>query len=113
MAALGTRFGLSQAAGEEDSDWLYARLREVRERPQKCLATGRIAAHLVGMPDIETVGQYLERREKLSQLPDRLGHPLKHYDVIVLDRQEEFQQSRQQSEGGRNGSFARGIHESG
>ncbi len=71
-------------------------MRRVRSEPGNCLATGRIAAHLVGMPDIETVGQYVERRDRLRQLKDRT-EPIRHYDWIVLDRRESFQQSVEQT----------------
>ncbi len=81
----------------EDGVWLHNQLRAIRASGAECLATGRIAAHLVGNRDVETVGQYLERRERLSQLPDRLGKPLQHYQWIVLDRREQFQQKQTQT----------------
>ncbi len=49
------------------------------------------------MPDIETVGQYVERRERLSQLPDR-AIPIRHYQWIILDRRESFQQKPSQTQ---------------
>ena len=76
-----------------DGEWLLKRVAEIREVGSECLATGRIAAHLVGNRDVETVGQYLERRAKLAELPDRKGEPIKHYEFILLDRLEGFQQS--------------------
>lgn len=81
----------------EDGLWLHKQLQAIRASETECLATGRIAAHLVGNRDVETVGQYLERRERLSQLPDRLDKPLLHYQWLVLDRREQFQQKQAQT----------------
>ncbi len=72
----------------EDGKWLLEQVAKIRETKEECLATGRIAAHLVGNRDVETVGQYLERRELLSALPDRKGNPIKHYRWVLLDRQD-------------------------
>jgi uncharacterized membrane protein len=80
-------------ANEADGQWLTALLSKVREEGGAVLATGRIAAHVVGNRDVETVGQYVERRDKLAELPDRQGNPLSAYRWIVIDRQERFQQS--------------------
>jgi hypothetical protein len=44
------------------------------------------------MPDIETVGQYAERRELLQKLANR-RQPILHYEYILLDRLETFQQT--------------------
>ena len=93
----GTQEELRRRANQEDSVWLAEQVQELRKQPATCLATGRIAAHLVGMPDIETVGQYIERRERLSQLPDR-SIPIRHYQWVILDRREAFQQSHQQTQ---------------
>lgn len=93
----GTQDEMRRRAGQEDSLWLTDQLQALRNQPATCLATGRIAAHLVGMPDIETVGQYIERRERLSQLPDR-SVPMRHYQWVILDRRESFQQSHQQTQ---------------
>jgi len=79
-----------------DGEWLLQRVAEIRESRSECLATGRIAAHLVGNRDVETVGQYLERRAKLAELADRAAEPIRHYEFILLDRLEGFQQSRAQ-----------------
>lgn len=83
-------------ASDSDGVWLTEQVRSVRSEPGNCLATGRVAAHLVGMPDIETVGQYIERRDRLRQLKDR-AEPISHYQWIVLDRLETFQQTVQQT----------------
>ncbi len=76
----------------EDGVWLHKQLLEIRASGSECLATGRIASHLIGNRDVETVGQYLDRRARLAKLPDRLAEPIKHYEWIVLDRREQFQQ---------------------
>jgi uncharacterized membrane protein len=80
-------------ANEADGQWLTALLSKVREEGGAVLATGRIAAHVVGNRDVETVGQYVERRQKLANLPDRHGNPLSAYRWIIMDLQERFQQS--------------------
>ncbi len=83
-------------ADAEDGLWLTEQVARIREHHAACLATGRIAAHLVHMPDIETVGQYIERKQMLSRLPER-SVPIQHYRWIVLDRRESFQQTAAQT----------------
>ena len=75
-----------------DGQWLTQQVARVRVQAGPVLATGRIAAHLVGNEDVETVGQFLERSDRLAELPDRRDNPLGHYRWIVLDRREAFQQ---------------------
>jgi uncharacterized membrane protein len=82
---------LRREAGSEDGEWLTEQVVRVRRDGGEVLATGRIAAHLVGNRDVETVGQFLERRERLSRLA--AGDPLRRYRWIVLDRREQFQQT--------------------
>lgn len=86
---------LRRHVADDDGAWLNAQLLKLRQQRPRCLATGRIAAHLVGMPDIETVGQYAERRERLRGLSDR-PIPIRHYDWLVLDHHEIFQQTSDQ-----------------
>jgi len=83
--------------GKEDSDWLLTELSKV-DRDSKVLATGRIAAHLVGCQDLETVGQFILRRPDLELLPTRSSGALQHYDLIILDLNEQFQQLTRESE---------------
>lgn len=80
-------------ATEADGKWLMEQLQQIRSDGTAALASGRIAAHLVGNRDVETVGQYLLRRPQLAGLSDRLGNPITHYRWIVLDRREGFQQT--------------------
>ncbi len=70
----------------EDGRWLTEQIEKIRVTGDECLATTRIAAHLVGNRDIETVGQYIQRRDKLAALPDRSGAPIRHYRWVILDR---------------------------
>jgi uncharacterized membrane protein len=84
----GANSEMRRKSDAEDGQWLLQQVAEIRKSGDECLATGRIAAHLVGIRDIETVGQYLERRERLAALPDRQGAPIKHYRWIILDREE-------------------------
>lgn len=80
-------------ASDQDGQWLTAQVQKIRFDRGEVLATGRVAAHLVGNRDVETIGQYLERRDRLEKIADRLGAPIKHYRWIILDRQEGFQQT--------------------
>ena len=81
-------------ATNADGKWLHQQLDLLRRDGGPVLATGRIAAHLVGNRDVETVGQYSQRKQALSELSDRLGHPIKHYRWLALDRIEAFQQQQ-------------------
>lgn len=72
--------------------WLEIELHAIRTQQASVLATGRIAAHLVGCREVETVSQFQERRSKLTTLTPDL-HPLRRYAFLVLDRTERFQQS--------------------
>lgn len=81
---------------DADGRWLTEQLQQIRSDGTAALATGRIAAHLVGNRDVETVGQYLLRRPQLAGLSDRLDNPIAHYRWIVLDRREGFQQTADQ-----------------
>lgn len=79
-----------------DNDYAHAQLLDIRQKKGSVLATGRLATHLVGARDLETVGQFVERRERLSQLtPGK--HPLLRYETLILDRLENFQQQREQT----------------
>lgn len=80
-----------------DGRWLTEQVEKIRATGDECLATTRIAAHLVGNRDIETVGQYLQRREKLSELADRKGAPIRHYRWVVLDRNDHGNWSGQET----------------
>jgi len=82
----GADLDLRRKNDGEDGRWLTQQVAKIRETGDECLATTRVAAHLVGNRDIETVGQYLQRRDKLSTLPDRKGAPIKHYRWVILDR---------------------------
>ncbi len=90
-------------AGSEDNRWLTQQIEILRASKftssngttalPRVLATGRIASHLVGLPDVETVGQYWQRRNDLAKLDSSAASPLFRYDVIVLDFRETFQQT--------------------
>lgn len=78
---------------DEDAIWMRSQIENIFSPDRAFLATGRIAAHLVGGREVETVGQFFLRQAELSQLEDRQGQPLSAYDWIILDRTEGFQQS--------------------
>ncbi len=80
----------------EDGSWLLGKVETLRHPDIRALATGRIASHLVGCADIETVGQWMERRPRYEEILGDLKHPLMRYDWILLDRVESFQQNAQQ-----------------
>ena len=82
----GAESELRRKSDGEDGRWLTAQVEKIRDSGGESLATARIAAHLVGNRDIETVGQYLERRDKLAALPDRTGNPIRYYQWVILDR---------------------------
>ncbi len=94
----GAGLNMRLQARDEDGRWLTEQIMQVRAEDCEVLATGRIASHFVGMRDIETVGQFVQRREKLAQLADRRGKPIEHYQWLILDRLEEFQQTREETE---------------
>ena len=102
---LGKTYGfnseLQRLSGAADNDWVTKKIRSVLADPSsadiRILATGRIAAHFVGIADIETVGQFWQRRESLAKLDPELKSPLLRYDFLVLDHQEDFQQSTDES----------------
>lgn len=56
------------------------------------LATGRIAAHLVGVERLETVGQAVERWALLQAERDGPRQGLARFEWIVMDTCEQFQQ---------------------
>ncbi len=86
-----TEFRLQQ--GGVDNLWLHEQVAKIRVSRDAVLATGRIASHCVGNRDVETVGQFGQRRDKLAKLADRLDQPMLHYRWVILDRLEHFQQN--------------------
>lgn len=84
-------------SSQDDGRWLLSQLEQVEQDLGTVLATGRIASHLVGNEDVETVGQYFLRLDQLTALPQRNGNPLMHYEWIVLDRLETFQQTQEET----------------
>jgi len=89
----GEQLEQRRRADEPDGQWLTAQVAKLGTEGDTVLATGRIAAHLVGNREVETVGQYLLRKPQLSQLADRRGSPIQFYRSIILDRREGFQQN--------------------
>lgn len=91
----GTEDVALRSAGSADSLWALEKIAELRKTPElRVLATGRVAMHFVGCRDVETVGQYWQRRADLARHHSDLPDPLLAYDVVFLDIKEEFQQSR-------------------
>lgn len=82
--------------GAADNEFAHEQLAEIRERGESVLATGRLATHLVGCSELETVGQFAERRQALARLTPG-EDPLRRYGWLILDRREAFQQLRTQT----------------
>ena len=84
-------------SGSPDGDWIHGQLKVVQDSGLEVLATGRIASHLLGNREVETVGQFELRKEKLALLPGWPEKPIRHYRWLVADRMETFQQTQQQT----------------
>ena len=84
-------------SGSPDSDWIHGQLKVVQDSGLEVLATGRIASHLLGNREVETVGQFELRKEKLALLSGWPEKPIRHYRWLVVDRMETFQQTQQQT----------------
>lgn len=93
----GPELDTSRGPDTRLGQWLNAQVDRIRNDGGEVLATSRIAAHLVGNRDIETVGQYLQRRDSLARLNDRSEDPISHYRWIILDRKESFQQTPEET----------------
>jgi hypothetical protein len=100
----------TRAIGSADNRFARKQLSEIRASGQSVLATGRFATHLVGASDLETVGQFFERRERLADL-DPTQHPLRRYEVLILDRIEAFQQRREQTQAIQREALANGFRQ--
>ena len=85
--------------GGEDSKWALDQIGTLRASGEvRVLATGRVAMHFVGCRDVETVGQFWQRRRDLARHFSELKDPLLAYDLVFLDRNEEFQQTREETD---------------
>lgn len=85
--------------GGEDSEWALEQIESLRASGElRVLATGRIAMHFVGCRDLETVGQFWQRRKDLVEHFSDLQDPVLAYDLVFLDRNEEFQQTREETD---------------
>ena len=84
----GVEHRLSRGPKTELGRWLNETVDRIRQDGGAVLATGRIAAHLVGNHDVETVGQYFQRRDRLARLPDRRDNPMLGYQWLIVDQGE-------------------------
>jgi uncharacterized membrane protein len=104
-----SRWNRSHAA--EDWDWITRRIASIKRREDssfgkqlpawselRVLATGRIAAHFVGVGDLETVGQFWQRFDALKELDSSRSSPILRYDILLLDFRESFQQTPDETE---------------
>ena len=102
------KYSEQRLVGSNDNRWLTQQIEHLRTPRNaelanatstlpRVLATGRIASHFVGLPDVETVSQFWQRHKDLSKIDPKSASPLLRYDVIVLDFKENFQQLRQDS----------------
>ena len=77
----------------DDGRWLHRQIQKLQPHAERSvLATGRIAGHFLEGKFLDTAGQFRERRERLMQLSPS-GSEWDWFDTIVLDHQENFQQS--------------------
>jgi hypothetical protein len=99
--ASGTR-----AMGSSDHRVFHQQIRQIRSELQvgsvpfersRVLATGRLAGHFLGALELETVGQYFDRFSDYRKLYPEKSSPLLHYDMILLDPIEGFQQTQDQT----------------
>lgn len=99
----------------EDAEWITQRIRSLKPRlpasyvpasgieklPDwknlRVLATGRLAAHFVGVRELETVSQFWQRYDSLQALDHNLASPILRYDVMFLDLRETFQQTLEET----------------
>jgi uncharacterized membrane protein len=99
--ASGTR-----AMGSSDHRVFHQQIRQIRSELQggsnpfersRVLATGRLAGHCLGALELETVGQFFDRFSDYRKLYPDLSSPVLHYDLILLDPIEGFQQTKDQT----------------
>lgn len=97
--------------GAEDNLIFHDQLRKLRQRgiligssteslsfhQIRILATGRLASHLLGCKELETVGQFWQRRGDYQKRRPELASPLLRYDVIAIDPIEAFQQTPEET----------------
>ena len=95
-ADIGDLSGIEdRLAGTEGIGVLHEVVALVDQKDASVLATGRIAAHLVGIKRLETVGQAPQRWAAFEQEagPGRSGIEL--FDWVAIDSREHFLQSRE------------------
>lgn len=90
--------GPRRLATAPDGNWLHEKIEKLRGSSHRVLTTQRIAAHFVGMEEIETVKQLAERRSKLGKFLQTDGSVLPHYDTMVLDRIEGNEETKRATE---------------
>lgn len=83
--------------GDPDNQFARKQLATLAKQGESVLATGRLATHLVGCSELETVGQFPQRMQALADLTPG-EHPLRRYRWLILDRKEGFQQRPYQTE---------------
>lgn len=101
----------TRRVGNTDNAVFHDQIRDLRQRgirkgqsPDQLafeqisiLATGRLASHLLGCKDLETVGQFEQRRNDYQKLRPELASPLLRFDAIAIDPIEAFQQTPEES----------------
>jgi len=99
--------GWTRSLGSRDNQVFHEQVQSIRRLGhsqslafEQCrvLATGRLAGHFLGAKELETVGQYAQRYADYVKLDPELESPLLRYDLILLDRVEEFQQTKEQTQ---------------
>lgn len=110
--------GWTRSLGSRDNQVFHEQVQSIRRQGHsqslgfehcRVLATGRLAGHFLGARELETVGQYAQRYADYVKLNPELESPLLRYDLILLDRVEEFQQTKEQTQSVHDQALALGF----
>jgi uncharacterized membrane protein len=83
----------NRAVGSPGNAMLNDIVAKVRRPGSAVLATGRIAAHLLAVGRLDTVGQMCSRWKAFEKETGRGRSPIELFDWVVLDAKERFYQS--------------------
>lgn len=81
--------------GSAGNRMLNEMVAQVRVRDSSVLATGRVAAHLLGVRRLDTIAQARDRWPDFAAEVGAGRSPVELFDWVVLDTQERFYQSEQ------------------
>ena len=98
LAAGDWRVLEDRRAGSPGNAMLNQIVARLGRRESSVLATGRVAAHLLGVRRLDTVGQARARWEAFQNEVGPSRSPIELFDWVVLDTMERFQQSGEELE---------------